>query len=189
MPAEEPFKDPFEEQLSAFSSDDMNVEDVDAEGLWKGIDHRLPRKSRRPFLYAAASILLLIAFGIALWPEPTINDPVEVSTISKLSDVSPELADQEQAYLQLIDEKWGEVTPSSIDSGTLQFIYDELEMLDELGTEYENELREIGPNEKIIQTILKCYERRLQLLDILKRESEKPKKPIHNEGIFNQEIS
>lgn len=182
--------DPFEERLNGISGS-MDVEDLDIDNVWTGIHHRLPRKRNRSFLYAAASIVVLMAVGIVLWPrQKVIDNPVLAqNTLSSISDVSPELANKERVYLQLIDEKWNEVTPSAIDSGELQFIYDELKVLDQLGTEYENELREMGPNEKIIQTILKCYERRLQLLDMLKRESEKPIKSTQNDDVFNQEMS
>lgn len=183
--------DAFEEQLNGMS-DSMDVEDLDIDNVWTGVHHQLPRKRNRNFLYAAASIVVLMAVGIVLWPkQAVIDDPMlaESSPLSSISDVSPELANKERVYLQLINEKWNEVTPSAIDSGELQFIYDELKVLDQLGTEYENELREMGPNEKIIQTILKCYERRLQLLDMLKRESEKPIKSTQNEDDFNQEMS
>lgn len=180
MPDEEIRDDAFGKQLEELANH-MDIEEVDAEGLWTGIHHQLPKKRRSVYWYAAAAVVALFAVGMVLkFQKPKVSPP-EYS-FNSISDVSAELASIESDYEQQVNEKLQEIEASDIDSAELRFIYDELDLLTQLGAEYEEELKQMGPNEKIIQTILKCYERRLQLLDRLMQESDKLKNENRHEN-------
>lgn len=181
MPEEEKREDAFGQQLNELSNQ-MDIEDLDTEGLWTGIHDHLPQRKRPRYWYAAAAaaVIALVAVGILLKP----NQPDTTTTyaqIETISDISVELASLESNYEAQVAQKLQEIEQSDVDSAELRFIYDELDLLNQLGAEYEQELKEMGPNEKIIQTILKCYERRLQLLDRLMQESDKHKNEHRHE--------
>lgn len=182
MPEEEQREDAFGQQLNELSNH-MDIEEIDAEGLWTGIHDQLPQRKRPRYWYAAAAaIIALVAVGILLQMGGGPKDPgTTYAQIESISDISVELASIESDYENQVAEKLREIEQSDIDSAELRFIYDELDLLNQLNTEYEQELKEMGANEKIIQTILKCYERRLQLLDRLMQESEKKKKEHRHE--------
>lgn len=174
-------KDPFEEQVNGLRHE-MDTDELDIEASWTGIHHRLPKKqNNRRIWYAAASVVLVAAIGWLLIPKEKPKEWIEYRGEITVGSLSPELAKLEEEYQLEISSKWEAIDRSAVDSAELQFILDELELLEELSAEYQNDLQELGPNEKIIQTILKCYERKIQLLDQLTREFSKPKKEMRNE--------
>lgn len=174
-------KDPFEEQVKGLQHE-MDTDELDIEASWTGIHHRLPKKRRTMRVwYAAASIILLAGIGWFLRPPESPKNWIEYQGEITVGSLSPELAKLEEEYKLEINSKWNALDKDAIDSAELQFILDELSLLEELSTEYQNDLQELGPNEKIIQTILKCYERKIQLLDQLTREFSKPQKEMRNE--------
>ena len=142
-------------------------EEVDIQANWIGIQADLRKKKQRKRMYAVSSVAVCLAIVMIFLPEQGVE---EIQPQISLSDVSPELAKTETNYHQVIQEKWIEIQDNDVDSAQVQFIYDELDLLTELEKEYQQELQEMGPNELIVQTMLKCYERRIQLLDLLMKE-------------------
>jgi len=181
MPDNHEKPDAFQRQLDELS-EQLNVDELDIEGSWTGIHHRLPAKKRTWVWYAAAAVVILALFTYLNIDVNTDDHHLANETsINTISDISPELALLETDYQQQVASKWTEIESEQVDSAQIRFIYDELELLNQLEDEYEAELRAVGPNEKVVQTILKCYERRLELLEMLLRESNKPRKEHQNE--------
>ena len=150
-------------------------ERMPAELGWSGLaarlgEHRAGTRVQRfrRALMVAAGLLVLIA--AAWWwsaRSPTPGGPLLVS------DYAPELYAEERAYLTAIDEKRAALRLEPTDSTRFAPFLDELRLLDSLQRTELDELPQAGVNDRSLRALIRYYQTKLQLLEILENELRK----------------
>ena len=90
-----------------------------------------------------------------------------------IADFYPELAEQEKNYRQLIAQKEKAIGFSELDKIPFQEIFYELDLLEEIHREYLKDLPKYNTNDQLLKTLIKYYERKIQILERLSKEIEK----------------
>jgi hypothetical protein len=167
--------DEFERQIRNRRKELDAAENVPTDTLWTGIEERMnthhkPGKQVRLYQrwLAAATVLLLLSFGLAYagWQSP---DPLP----TRLSDLSPELAREEAAFLNAISLKEAAININELDAELYAPFFEELSILDSLQAEYQRELPEYGANDRLLNTLIQYYELKIQLLEQLENNLAK----------------
>lgn len=123
----------------------------------------------------AASFGLLI--GLSTWIfYPNQGQNLNGSLRMPLAELAPQLADREQGYIELISNKEAEININEIDPSTYQDLFNELKALDELRDIYLKDLDQALGSEQYIQTLIRFYERKINLLNRLSLEIKKNQK-------------
>ena len=132
----------------------MDVEEPDDQIIWDGIHRELNRgrRARMQVMRYAAAIIVLFAGSYLIYSLAT--KPDEPARIITLADISGELAEQENLFKLVIDEKISEIRAYELDEEKYARFYQELEQLDELHQEYVADLQELGDNPRLIRAML-----------------------------------
>ncbi len=164
--------------------DRLDMEKPDDDRIWQGISSRLSgsgrkekRKILRPVFYRIIKIaaLAFIIFSLGYITNDIIkvrrND---VTTGPVLSSVDSELGRRESRYQELINLKTVEVNSfSTCHDSILVQLFSEIKKLDTIYAESVKDLKEIGPEERIINTIFATYEQKIRLLELIIFETNK----------------
>jgi len=163
--------DDFERQIRQSRGELDRVEHLDTDFLWTGITERMTARrsgGRRLRLYqrwlVAASLLALVCLGVAYagWQNREVVP-------ASLSDLSPELAQRETAYLNTIAGKEALLKIDELDREAYAPYLNELFLLDSLNAEYQRELPRYGTNERLLSSLIRYYELKIQLLEQLEK--------------------
>ncbi|MEM8908002.1 MAG: hypothetical protein AAGD05_09175, partial [Bacteroidota bacterium] len=147
-------------------------------GIWQRIQQqaKTKRTSSAPWRHSAmaiaASLLFFLGFGLAYLLLPTAS-----TTASQgLADLAPELAKEEASYIQLIQEKEQAIQIEHLDSAQYIDIFHDLALLEAIHKEYQEDIPRVGPNQQLVQALIKYYEQKIRILERLSREIEINKK-------------
>jgi hypothetical protein len=174
----------------------LDVESPDDDAVWKDIIGRMHdrkdgdgRKSLKlrliKYRNIAAVALIIFALGYIT------NDIVKrrsFPSIVTLSSIDSELGRQENQYKATISFKTDEVKSynNTQDSIILQ-LFSELKKLDTIYNQSMKDLRELGPNERVINTIFATYEQKIRLLELIILETNKSESHEKNENYRKDE--
>ncbi len=164
------------------------IEQPDELQIWQGIQQNLKQQPvKKQWSYRsialAASILFLLGFGLAYLALPFEKEQSE----SPLASLAPEFAQEEARYIQLITEKENIIRLDQLDSTQYADIFNDLALLESIQKEYRQDIPQVGPNEKLIKTLIKYYEQKIRILERLTREIEINEK-YHEKVIQEQRI-
>ncbi len=162
------------------------------------LDKAIPEKKKGnyPFLWLAASVVILVALGVWYQMGQQSKIPVETEIVEtevqqsdglSLGDISPELKKIENYYVSNINYQLSQV---ETDEETKALFDSYMDQLNELTEEYKvltKELNEFGPNELIIGAQIDNLQKSLQLLFDL-NEKIKELKKSKNEQFINKTI-
>ena len=116
----------------------------------------------------AASFVLIIS--LLVW---NIQKPSEQTTVvASIAEFYPELAEQENNFIQLIAQKEKAIGIDNLDKAHFQEVFQELDLLEEIRKEYLKDLPRYN-NDQLVNTLIKFYERKIQILERLSKEIEK----------------
>ncbi|MFY7670732.1 hypothetical protein ACOSP6_06550 [Tenacibaculum sp. MEBiC06402] len=131
-----------------------------------------PKKSFK-WLYAVASIIVLLGFGVQFYPVVNPTDPKPVTTtdteqVVNLGDISPEMQKIENYYLTAINYEIAslEVTPEN--KALLDEYFERISKLDADYKRLNQKLQKEGVNNETIDALITNLQLRLQLLIQLK---------------------
>jgi hypothetical protein len=171
----------------------LDVESPDDSAIWAGVQRELNpgaaeagRLHRKAMLIrirniAAAAIIL---FSLGYIANDIINGRKSGSTIT-LSSIDRELGLREKEYKSLVTFKTDAVRSykSSGDKVIIQ-LFDEINKLDLIYDQAMKDLKELGPNEKVVNTIFNTYEQKIHLLEMIILETNKINSHENNEKII-----
>jgi hypothetical protein len=166
--------DELERQVQLRRTELDRVEDVPVPKLWTGIEERMAgqRAGARIRLYQrwlmAASVLVLLSLGVAFFGQ---QSPVSAPMV--MSDLSPELAEQEAAFLTTISQKEAALKLNELDRTAYAPFFEEISLLDSLKAESQLDLPNYGANERLLSTIIRYYELKILLLEQLENDLAK----------------
>ena len=134
------------------------------------------------WLYAAASIVILLGLGITFYSSENINTPINniPKTIS-LGNVSPELKTIESYYINTINY---ELSQLELTDDTKEFFDGYFAKIGELTNEYKSlteELNKKGINDNTINALIGNLQLRLQLLKRMQKQLNELKNPTQND--------
>ncbi len=170
----------------------LDVESPDEEKIWEHISGEMAVRGKKvkpdaPGItwirirnMAAAAIIL---FSLGYITKDIINS-FSVRNSVTLSTIDTNMGLREEQYKLLVDYRMREVKalPASNEAIVRELFY-ELNRLDTIYRQSIFDLRVLGPNEKIINTIFDTYEQRIRLLELIILETNRIKFHENNEKI------
>lgn len=171
----------------------LDVETPDDSVIWAGVEEGLnagksvkKNLSRRITLIRIRNIaaVVIILFSLGYIANDFINKD-RSETLVTLSSIDSELGRREKEYKMLVDFKTEEVS-SSKDSRDINIneLFQEIKKLDLVYDQAMKDLKELGPDEKVINTIFSTYEQRIRLLELIILETNKLKSHENKQKII-----
>jgi hypothetical protein len=147
----------------------LDVEKPDEEVIWEGIRGGLAKKKSRPpsWLYWAAVILPIIGLSSYFFffsRASTNMEELPAYSSINLTTLNPELAVLETNYQEEISTKWAAIEQEKFDEEQLDFLFDELGILEEMNQEFQSDISQVE-NERLVQTLIDYYEKKTRLLE------------------------
>jgi hypothetical protein len=159
----------------------LDVETPDDTAIWEGIRKKLHENEVRPVelkkirLIRLRNIaaLVFILFSIGYITRDIVDRKSSEKKVT-LSDISQLLGRRETEYRTLVSLKTDEVKSfSTTDNLVIRQLFEEIKRLDVVYDQSLKDLKEIGYNEKIVNTIFDTYEKKIHLLELIILESNK----------------
>ncbi len=152
---------------------DFELFPFDEEAGWQEIAARVEMKPRsrffRPWMYVAASILLVGLFGVSALKQDR-----------QLSPFAAEMAEAQHYYQQMVDAKITMVKELVDD----QELFRDLEALDVAFEELENDLKDDVDNEEVVAAMIDNYRLKLRILEkILEELDENAHDEVEHQNI------
>ncbi|MFP2995977.1 hypothetical protein ABN763_08700 [Spongiivirga sp. MCCC 1A20706] len=185
-----------------FEKDAENSKSQLAEGhedrFLERLDTALPESTKRnyPFLWLAASVVILVALGVWYQVSQQSTIPMETKIVKtdsqesndlSLGDISPDLKKIENYYVSNINYQLSQVETDEETETLFDSYMSQLNELTEERKVLNKELNEFGPNELIIGAQIDNLQKSLQLLLDL-NEKIKELKKSKNEQFTNKTI-
>jgi len=152
--------------------DKLDVHEPDTNEIWKNIRHSIDEKKIRrihAFRWIAASILVFLLVGTLIRHEIIVQ-----KQITSLSQISNELAEQENEYHHQVNQKWVEYSEMEGNPSPIEpMLIEELEQLDTIYQKGLNDIKQKGYNERAVVILLETYEKRLRIIEKLIYEKQK----------------
>ena len=165
-------EDKFEKYIREFRND-LDVEDPDMDLIWQGVQQNLPkRRPVRTLLSIAASIAILLSIGVYYFTTIGIEAPPEEVNIG-VAQLDPSLAEEEKEFQQLISDKEKQLDMDDLKQSDFEEIFHELALLEKINKETKADISEYGKKDQLIKTLMKYYEQKIRLLELLSNEIEK----------------
>jgi hypothetical protein len=171
----------------------LDVESPDDSAIWEGIHKGLHKEKRagkhimgksgriRVRNIAAATFIL---FSLGYIANDIINGKISDRRIT-LSSIDSELGRREKEYKTLVSFKTKEVRSfTGPRNAVIKELFEEINKLDPIYDQALKDLKELGPNEKVIQTIFDTYEQKIRLLELIIFETNKQNSHENNEKII-----
>ncbi|MCB0652490.1 MAG: hypothetical protein KDC85_14535 [Saprospiraceae bacterium] len=153
------------------------VETPDIEAMWTFIEKEIPKASvKRSALIvglrkiAVAASFMLIG-GVAVW----LYLSPQQKTPTTLAGYYPELAEKEKGYIQTIAQKEANIPFDSLDQFIFEDILEELSTLEDMKATTLKDLPRYTENERVVNALMRYYERKIQILERLSNEYQKNK--------------
>jgi hypothetical protein len=172
---------------------DLDVESPDDDLIWNSIQPKLQKENAevrhltnkirllKIRNFAATAIIL---FSLGYIANDIVNRKSDDKMVT-LSSINTELGRRESDYKMKVSFKTEEVR-SVAGSGDeiIDQLFDEITRLDIIYDQAMSDLRQLGPNERVINTIFSTYEQKIRLLELIILESNKIKSHENNEKII-----
>ena len=160
----------------------LDVETPDENVIWAGIQKELQRE-KQPVKQQIGKTMLIrirnitavavILFSLGYIANDIINGRIAGRKISLFS-IDSELGRREKEYKTLVNFKTEEVKSfSNSDDVIIKQLFDEIKKLDGVYDQSMKDLKELGPNERVINTIFNTYEQKIRLLELIILETNK----------------
>ncbi len=155
------------------------VEKPDFDKMWAAIEKQeSPQKKKRGAVIislrkiAVAASFMLIG-GIAVW---LFMNQAENEAPTGLADFYPELLETENNYRRTIAQKEAAIPFDSLDRFIFEDILKELKTVENMKETTLEDLPQYTQNERVVNALIRYYERKIQILERLSNEYQKSKR-------------
>lgn len=97
-----------------------------------------------------------------------------------LRNIDPQLAKQEAEFQKQINTYYNTLIKTNFDKNQLVTSFSELQVIDDMIQQYSDDLKKIGPNPKILNSLMNLYQKKILVLDRMLNEIEKNKNYENN---------
>jgi hypothetical protein len=173
--------------------DSLDVESPDDSLIWDSIQHKMHYENPdikhlnnkiRLLQIRNIAATAIILFTLGYIANDIVNGKVSGRKVT-LSSIDSQLGRREMDYRTLVNFKTEEVkTFVSSDDKVIVQLFSEIKDLDAIYDQAMKDLRELGPNEKVINTIFSTYEQKIRLLELIVLETNKKSSHENNEKII-----
>lgn len=170
------------EKYLAEKRESLDVESPDDNLIWEGIRKKLPVKDdkiqkqvmiRTIVRLGKIAAVAFILFSVGYITKDIIGSR-KIDAKVTLSEIDRELGNREKEYRSLVNLKIEEVrTFSNTGNQVIKELLEEVSNLDIVYDQAMKDLKEMGYNEKIVNTIFDTYEKKIRLLELVILESNK----------------
>src|SRR5664280_1255720 len=160
----------------------LDVESPDDKSIWKGIERDLSTNNSSVNHLARKNILIrirniaaaaFILFSLGYITNDIIHTRKRVRSTT-LSAIDINLGRRENEYKSLVSFKTKEVSSFSGSRDiVIKELFEEIGKLDLIYDQSMKDLKELGPDEKVINTIFSTYEQKIRLLELIIIETNK----------------
>jgi len=154
--------------------DKLDVEEPDDQFIWEGIKQQSSTRRISPAIMWKAAAVAIVLLTCAYFMNLIINQN-NTQTPFTLSNISPELAKEENLFRLVIDEKMKEIENYDIDPSDFEDIFNELDILELTNKKFLEDLKTQQGNPRLIKALLRYYELKIKILERLLTEIEKHK--------------
>lgn len=173
--------------------DSLDVESPDDSLIWDSIKSNMHNENRdikhlknkiRLLRIRNIAATAIILFSLGYIANDIVNGKAAGRKIT-LSSIDNQLGRREMEYKTLVNYKTEEVkTFAGSDDKVIIQLFSEIKDLDLIYDQAMKDLRELGPNEKVINTIFSTYEQKIRLLELIILETNKTNSHENNEKII-----
>lgn len=160
----------------------MDVESPDDDIIWKDIEKHLhgrrsgnSRNTIRIKLIRIRNIAaaVIIIFSVGYMANDLIKRRSNTKQVT-LSSISSKLGKKEMQYKTTVSFKTDEVRSfSHSKDSVIRQLFGEIKKLDTIYAQSMNDLKILGPDERVINTIFSTYEQKIRLLELIILETNK----------------
>lgn len=156
--------------------DNLDFDELDDDAIWQGINQTMRNKKNKARLFLSWAAIIVPIIGLSLFYLSDSPPVVEDNVFAKnLSDIDPKWKSIEANYEADIKQQWAKIKTEEIDPNRLEFLLEELKVLDEVNLEYRAHLP-ITENEKLVNTLIDYYEKKTRILGKILKEIDRKKK-------------
>jgi hypothetical protein len=172
--------------------DNLDVESPDDNSVWDSIEQKLAEKAKESTAIfirirwnrirnIAAAVLIIFCLG---YITKDLINTISAGRNVSLSSIDSGLGQREKQYRTIVNLKAGEVNIlKGSENEIVRELFGELAGLDTIYVQSMADLRVLGPNVKVINTIFDTYEQKIRLLELIILETNKSKIHENNEEI------
>lgn len=164
--------DSFEKRIEALRAALQEIEQPDRAAIWGGVQQKMGMKPRRfyqnPWLRAVAvSAAIALVASAGWWAHRLLYGYAEPIPVANLS---PKWQQEVEQYQQMVNEKERELRLENIDRDAYGEVLKELESLDSVQAQFNEDFRALPKNDRTVQTLLRYYEQKIRILELLSKE-------------------
>lgn len=149
------------------------IEAVDQNDMWQQFNSKnTPKKVWRLPGWATAAAVALLIGATGVFIGYNLHEDQEM-TFAQLVGEDPVLAETYQELVNQIQDKERKIQAAKVDQEEYKELFEEIENLETIQTEFQNDIPSYGQQKELIKTLLKNYDRKIQLLEILLFEIDK----------------
>ncbi len=161
------------ESLIESRKDRIDVEFPDEERIWQGISGALKREQdMKRLFYAMAACLVIFATvgtGILMVQKHKMKpDGFHDATV-----ITFNIVPEERMFRNVLLQKITEVQNAEIKPVIYREMEGQLDQIDRQYDIYKSDLHEMGPQPRILQGIIRCYELKIRVIEKTLKEIEK----------------
>lgn len=152
----------------------LDLDIPDEEYLWKGISQAMGKAKRHKqilFFRSAAAIALIMILSVSLAYFIGKNQQPKLIFVN----MDPSLAKQEVQFLAQINDYSNQIKEASYSTNQLVTSNKDIEYVDDLIKLYSDDLKQNGPNPKLISSLMDLYQKKILILNRMLNEIEKSK--------------
>ena len=153
---------------------ELDIDKPDEDYLWTGISQAMngTKRSKNIVFWrsiAAASVILVVSISAVYF----FNRSNKQQLI--FVNINPALANQEAQFKNQINNYSNLIKQASFNDNQLATGSTEIQYIDELIDYYSSDLKQKGPNSKLINSLMDLYRKKIMLLERMLNEIEKSK--------------
>ena len=170
----------------------LDVEVPDDSSVWNRIEARIRenephasvrKKSFRLITFRNIAAAAIVMFCLGYITKDLIDTLAAKRTVT-LSSIDNRLGEREDHYRHLVNVRTNDVKMlRGTDNTVVSELFSELVRLDTIYMQSMADLRELGPNEKIINTIFDTYENKIRILELIILETNRMQIHENNEKV------
>lgn len=170
----------------------LDIDSPDDDVVWERIEARLPEKTKhssvnilrmRWIRVRNIAAIAIIMFCVGYITKDIINMITARNHVT-LSSIDQNLGNREEQYRSMVSLRTSEVRRLQGNGDVMvSELFNELAGLDTIYNQSMDDLRTLGPNDRVINTIFDTYEQKIRLLELIILETNKTKNHENDEKI------